>query len=117
LGRRSGSSEAGCYALRADAHAPDAQKTTSELLQRLEYRTAASEVAGLRVNRELVPMKKEQVDVANAVVWIPDSTTPNGIAEVPLTDVALEALKAQMGSRGQQGRMCSRVQGSSTATR
>jgi integrase len=51
---------------------------------------------GLRVNKELVPMKKEQVDVTNAVVWIPDSKTPNGIAEVPLTDVALEALTAQM---------------------
>ena len=31
-------------------------------------------------------MKKEQVDLENAVVWIPDSKTPNGIAEVPLTD-------------------------------
>ena len=35
-------------------------------------------------------MKKEQVDLENAVVWIPDSKTPNGIAEVPLTDLARE---------------------------
>jgi hypothetical protein len=27
--------------------------------------------------------KKEQVDPENAVVWIPDSKTANGIAEVP----------------------------------
>jgi hypothetical protein len=38
---------------------------------------------GLRVYKELMPMKKDQVDLANAVVWIPDSKTPNGIAEVP----------------------------------
>jgi hypothetical protein len=30
-------------------------------------------------------MKKDQVDLANATVWIPDSKTPNGIAEIPLT--------------------------------
>lgn len=51
---------------------------------------------GLRVYKELMPMKKEQVDLENAVVWIPDSKTPNGIAEVPLTDIAMEALRAQM---------------------
>jgi hypothetical protein len=38
---------------------------------------------GLRVFKELMPMKKEQVDLENEVVWIPDSKTPNGIAEVP----------------------------------
>src|SRR5262244_1336968 len=39
---------------------------------------------------------KEQVDLENAVVWIPDSKTPNGIAEVPLTDLALEAFREQI---------------------
>ena len=34
----------------------------------------------------------------NAVVWIPDSKTPNGIAEVPLTDLALEAFREQIES-------------------
>ncbi len=43
---------------------------------------------GLRVYKELMPMKKDQVDLENAVIWIPDSKTPNGIAEVPLTDLA-----------------------------
>jgi integrase len=43
-----------------------------------------------------MPMKKEQVDLENAVVWIPDSKTPNGIAEVPLTDLAREAFREQM---------------------
>lgn len=52
--------------------------------------------AGLRVYKELMPMKKEQVDLENAVVWIPDSKTPNGIAEVPLTDLALEAFRNQI---------------------
>ena len=30
---------------------------------------------GLRVYKELMPMKKDQVDLENAVVWIPDSKT------------------------------------------
>ena len=51
---------------------------------------------GLRVYKELMPMKKEQVDLENAVVWIPDSKTPNGIAEVPLTDLAIEAFREQI---------------------
>ena len=52
--------------------------------------------SGLRVYKELMPMKKEQVDLQNAVVWIPDSKTPNGIAEVPLTDLARDALREQI---------------------
>ena len=51
---------------------------------------------GLRVYKELMPMKKEQVDLQNAVVWIPDSKTPNGIAEVPLTDLARDAFQDQI---------------------
>ena len=51
---------------------------------------------GLRVYKELTPMKKEQVDLDNAVVWIPDSKTPNGVAEVPLTDLAVAAFRDQM---------------------
>jgi integrase len=51
---------------------------------------------GLRVYKELAPMKKDQVDLANAFVWIPDSKTPNGVAEVPLTELALEAFRDQM---------------------
>ena len=51
---------------------------------------------GLRVYKELMPMKKEQVDLGNGVAWIPDSKTPNGIAEVPLTDLAREAFREQI---------------------
>jgi integrase len=51
---------------------------------------------GLRVYKELMPMTKEPVDLENAVVWIPDSKTPNGIAEVPLTDLALEVFRDQI---------------------
>ncbi len=39
-------------------------------------------------------MKKDQVDLPNGVVWIPDSKTPNGTAEVPLTPLAVEAFRA-----------------------
>jgi integrase len=41
-------------------------------------------------------MRKDQVDFVNATVWIPDSKTPNGVAEIPLTPLAVEALKSQM---------------------
>ncbi|MCI0627074.1 MAG: tyrosine-type recombinase/integrase [Acidobacteria bacterium] len=51
---------------------------------------------GLRVYKELAPMRKNQVDLSNAVVWIPDSKTPNGTAEVPLTPLALDAFRRQM---------------------
>jgi integrase len=55
---------------------------------------------GLRVYKELLSMKRDQVDLQNAIVWIPDSKTPNGIAEVPLTQLAIEAFKNQMASAG-----------------
>jgi integrase len=51
---------------------------------------------GLRVYKELAPMRRDQVDLANAVLWIPDSKTPNGVAEVPLTDMAAEAFRNQI---------------------
>jgi len=51
---------------------------------------------GLRVYKELMSMKKDQVDLDNAIVWIPDSKTPNGIAEVPLTPLAVQAFRDQL---------------------
>ena len=51
---------------------------------------------GLRVYKEVACIKKEQVDVANKVVFIADSKTPTGIAEVPLTDIAVEAFRKQI---------------------
>jgi integrase len=55
---------------------------------------------GLRVYKELAPMRKDQIDLLNATVWIPDSKTENGIAEVPLTDLALQAFKDQIQTAG-----------------
>jgi integrase len=51
---------------------------------------------GLRVYKELASMKKEQVDLANKVVFITDSKTPTGVADVPLTEIALEAFRRQI---------------------
>ena len=51
---------------------------------------------GLRVYKELLPMKKEHVDLINSIVWIPDSKTPNGISELPLTKLAMEAFQNQI---------------------
>jgi integrase len=56
---------------------------------------------GLRIYKELTPMRKDQVDLQNAVVWIPYSKTPNGIAEVPLTSLAIEAFKSQLAISGE----------------
>ena len=50
----------------------------------------------LRVYKELAPVRKDQVDLANAVVWIADSKTPTGVGEVPLTDMAVEAFRGQI---------------------
>ena len=55
---------------------------------------------GLRVYKELAPVRKEQVDLANGVVWIPDSKTPTGVGEVPLTDLAVEAFGDQLSLAG-----------------
>ena len=55
---------------------------------------------GLRVYKELAPVRKEQVDLANAVVWIPDSKTSAGVGEVPLTDLAVEAFRDQLSLAG-----------------
>jgi integrase len=51
---------------------------------------------GLRIYKELTPMKKDQLDLDNRTVWIPDSKTPNGVAEVPLTEIAIEAFRSQL---------------------
>jgi integrase len=51
---------------------------------------------GLRIYKELTPMKKEQLDLENRTVWIPDSKTPNGVAEVPLTEITVEAFRSQL---------------------
>lgn len=56
---------------------------------------------GLRIYKELTPMRNDQVDLQNAIVWMPDSKTPNGIAEVPLTALAIEAFKSQMAISGE----------------
>lgn len=56
---------------------------------------------GLRIYKELIPMRKDQVDLQNALVWIPDSKTPNGTAEVPLTSLAIEAFRNQMAISGE----------------
>jgi integrase len=51
---------------------------------------------GLRYKKELLPMKKEQVDLDNWVVHIADSKTTNGIGDMPLTSAAREAFRRQM---------------------
>jgi integrase len=51
---------------------------------------------GLRVKKELLPMQKDQVDLTNMTIWIPDSKTASGIAEVPLTPMAADALRNQV---------------------
>ena len=55
---------------------------------------------GLRPYRELIPMRKEQVDLENGIVHLPDSKTVNGIADMPMTDRAREAFASQMKQSG-----------------
>jgi len=51
---------------------------------------------GLRPYKELMPMKKAQVDLENMLVHIPDSKTPSGVGDMPMTEVARQAFKAQI---------------------
>jgi integrase len=51
---------------------------------------------GLRPYRELMPMLKSQVDLENAIVHIPDSKTPNGVTDMPMTELARQAFEAQI---------------------
>jgi integrase len=51
---------------------------------------------GLRYKKELLPMKKEQVDLENRLVHIADSKTTAGIGDMPLTNAAREAFRRQM---------------------
>src|SRR5262249_46093132 len=51
---------------------------------------------GLRPYKELMPMKKSQVDLENLLVYIPDSKTPNGVGDMPMTDLAYQAVKSQI---------------------
>ena len=51
---------------------------------------------GLRYKKELLPMKKEQVDLENRLVHIVDSKTTTGIGDMPLTNSAREAFRRQM---------------------
>jgi hypothetical protein len=51
---------------------------------------------GLRVYKELLPLKKEEVALLNAKVLISDSKTPNGVAELALTELAIQTFRNQM---------------------
>jgi hypothetical protein len=51
---------------------------------------------GFRPYKELLPMKKSQVDLENSVVSLHDSKTLSGIGDLPMTELAREAFKAQM---------------------
>ena len=55
---------------------------------------------GLRPYRELIPMRKEQVDLENGIVHLPDSKTVNGIADMPMSDRARAAFASQMKQSG-----------------
>ncbi len=71
---------------RIESHAPPHLRNVIQIITE----------TGLRVYKELTPMRKDQVDLNSATVWIPDSKTPNGIGEIPLTRLAVEAFKCQM---------------------
>jgi integrase len=76
--------------LRIESHAPNHLANVVRIITE----------TGLRIYKELMPMRKENLDLENAVVWIPDSKTPNGIAEVPLTPLAVQAFQRQLAISG-----------------
>src|SRR5690606_8699532 len=55
---------------------------------------------GLRPYRELMPMRKAQVDLGSGIVHLPESKTANVIADMPMSDRAREAFVSQMRESG-----------------
>lgn len=51
---------------------------------------------GLRPFKELLPMRKCQVDLENRLVHIPDSKTPSGIGDMPMSEPAWAAFRSQI---------------------
>jgi integrase len=51
---------------------------------------------GLRPYKELMPMKNSDVDFENSIIHIPDSKTPSGVGDRPMTPLAQEAFNVQM---------------------
>jgi len=51
---------------------------------------------GLRYKKELLPMKKGQIDLENGIVHIADSKTVNGIGDMPMTSDARDAFRRQI---------------------
>lgn len=51
---------------------------------------------GLRHKKELLPMKKAEVDLENGIVHIADSKTVNGIGDMPMTTAARQAFQRQI---------------------
>jgi integrase len=45
-------------------------------------------------------MRKDQLDLANKTIFISDSKTHSGVAEVPLADMAVEAFRSQIEEAG-----------------
>ncbi len=56
---------------------------------------------GLRYKKELLPMKKDQVDLDNGTIHIADSKTVSGIGDMPLTVAAREAFRRQIREAGE----------------
>jgi integrase len=62
----------------------------------LKHATVIISEMGLRPYKELMPMVKPQVDLENGLVHIPDSKTPNGVGDMPMTTPAREAFAARI---------------------
>jgi hypothetical protein len=78
------------------AERADAQGTASEIVLRMMERGPNHHRDWTASSKELAAMSKKQVDIASKVVFIADSKTPTGVAEVPLTDIAVEAFRKQI---------------------
>lgn len=69
---------------------------------------------GLRPYRELMPMRKQQLDMENRVVHVPDSKTPSGIADMPMTQQAKKAFESQMELAGDSEYLFPATRGNAT---
>ena len=51
---------------------------------------------GVRPYKELIPIRKEQIDLVNCLVHLPDSKTTSGIADMPMSPRSREAFESQL---------------------
>lgn len=66
--------------------------------------------------QELIPIRKEQIDLENGLIRLPDSKTTSGIADMPISPRAREGFESQTGRKRRVGLFVSEPQKGSASS-